>query len=119
MEYVITTERPFHEIEAVATAALERQGFVIQRTFSLHSATAASSLNASPGFSVFLLYWNDARLQPVGSVTLYQRGRWTVISPQLTSPADGDMDADLLAALMLGGLEFCLGLGGDEQARHA
>jgi hypothetical protein len=35
MEYVIMTDRPFDEIEALTIDALEQLGLVVQRTFSL------------------------------------------------------------------------------------
>jgi hypothetical protein len=43
MEYVVTSGRSFEEVEALTVAALERQGIVVQQTFSLHSAVEGSS----------------------------------------------------------------------------
>jgi hypothetical protein len=48
-------------------------------------------------------------------LTIYQRGGRTVINPVLTSQADVDLDADLVAALTLSGLEFCVDVTGNEK----
>ena len=115
MEYVITTERPFPEIEILAVGALERHGFVVRRTFSLHSATRAARANGSPGYSVFMIYGTGASQQSQGLLTIYQRGGHTVINPVLSSPADADLDAELVAAFTLSGLEFCVDVTGTEK----
>ena len=129
MEYLVTANRPFEEIEALTMGALERQGLVVQRTFSLRSAVGTAGGNASalegagsgPGYSVLMLYAAGTPRRPLGLVTLYERGPWTVIYPVLTpldngrppSPLDSgratsaDLDAELVAALALSGLEFC------------
>lgn len=114
MEYVITTDRPFPEIENLAVKALEEHGFAVQQTFSLHSATRPQSTNGNPGYSVFMLYQNDTFRRPVGSVTVYQRSGRIVIQPVLTLPADRDIDADLVAALVQAGLDFCVEVTGSE-----
>lgn len=130
MEYVITVDRPFEEIEALTTAALEQQGLVVQRTFSLRSALVAERGNtgtlrgsgSGPGYSVLMLYATGTPRRPLGLLTLYERGRQIVINPILTpldngqpaSPvekgkaASGDADAELVATLVLSGLEFCV-----------
>lgn len=129
MEYLVTANRPFEEIEALTITALERQGLVVQRTFSLRSALGAAGGNAgtlkgtgsSPGYSVLMLYASGTPRRPLGLITLYERGRRTVINPVLTplengrpaSPMDSrktasaDLHAKLVAALELSGLEFC------------
>ena len=130
MEYVITANRTFEEIEALTTDALEKQGLVVQRTFSLRSAvgTAEGSTStpkrtgSSPGYSVLMLYASGTRKRPLGLLTLYERGRRTVINPVLTPVENGrpaspigkgqstpsDADAELIAALVLSGLEYCV-----------
>lgn len=129
MEYLVTANRPFEEIEALTITALERQGLVVQRTFSLRSALGAAGGNAgtlkgtgsSPGYSVLMLYASGTPRRPLGLITLYERGRRTVINPVLTpmgngrpaSPIDSgktasaDLVAKVVAALVLSGLEFC------------
>ena len=119
MEYVITASRPFGEIEAKTIGALEQRGFVVRRTFSLHSATGGddSSPGRRPGYSVLMLYAAGAQRQPLGLVMLYQQGKQTVINPVLTAPSASqaepapgseDADAELIAALVLAGLDLCL-----------
>jgi hypothetical protein len=115
MKYVITTERPFPEIEILAIGALERLGIVVKRTFSLHSATRTESASRNPGYSVFMIYGTGASQQSRGLLTIYQRGGRTVINPVLTSQADVDLDADLVAALTVSGLEFCVDVTGNEK----
>jgi hypothetical protein len=57
MECVVTANLPFGEIEARTIDALERQGFHVQRTFSLHSALGArSEQRACPGYSILLVH---------------------------------------------------------------
>ena len=129
MGYLVTANRPFEEIEALTTDALERQGLVVQRTFSLRSAVGTAGGNAStlegtgssPGYSVLMLYASGTPRRPLGLITLYEREGRTVINPVLTplengqhaSPIDkgrtasADLDAELVAALALSGLEFC------------
>jgi hypothetical protein len=108
MEYVITAERPFEEIETLTRGALERHGFTVQRTFSLQSATGAASGQEQPAYSVFLLCRSDAERQPVGVLTLYRRDAQTVIKPVLSLLADADAEAELVGALVLGDLEMCI-----------
>jgi hypothetical protein len=115
MEYVITSEQPFEEIEMLTVCALKRHGFVVQRTFSLHSATKAVTSSENPGYSVFMIYRTGVGQKPIGLITLYQRSGQTVINPVLTSPMGGDVDADLVAALVLGGLEFCVDAAGHDR----
>ena len=114
MEYVITTARPLEEIETLTKGALERHGFSVQRTFSLHSATGAASGQGQPGYTVFLLYGPGAEQQPLGLLTLYRRGQQTVISPTLSPMADADVDANLVGALVLADLEVCVDTVGAE-----
>jgi hypothetical protein len=119
MEYVVTANRPFEEIETQAISALEQQGFGVQRSFSLHSAagTGGSAGVASPGYSVLLLYTPGTERQLLGLVTLYERQGRTVIGSRLTAQAEKqretsrgseDLEADLVAALLLGGLDLCV-----------
>lgn len=132
MEYVITTDQPFEEIEAVTVEALERQGWVVQRTFSLSSAVGAGGRDSgsskgtagNPGYSVLMLYGLGVRRRPLGLITLYQRGGQTVIRALPTpvenrrplsvdahdsiTDQDADANAELVAALVLSGMEFCV-----------
>jgi hypothetical protein len=111
MEYVITANRSFEEIETQTIEALERWGFVVQRTFSLRSAIRAEigGTAEKPGYSVLMLHASNTQRRPLGLVTLYERGERTVISALPASPDGTDENADLVAALVLGGLEFCVG----------
>jgi YHS domain-containing protein len=128
MEYVITSNRPFEETEALLTAALEQQGLSVQRTFSLHSAVEAAAegvgntenTGGAPAYSVLMLYAPGIQNQPQGLLGLYQRGGHTVINPILTPTEGGwpssstvesqstavDADDALVSALVLSGLEF-------------
>ena len=108
MEYVISIEQPFEEIEALIKGALERHGFTVQRTFDLQSATGAVSEQERLGYSVFLLRRSDADHQPLGLLVLYRRGAQTVISPMLSLRSDADLEAELVGALVLGDLEMCV-----------
>ena len=111
--------RPFEEIEAQTIGVLKRQGFVVQRTFSLSSAMGAgrNSTDGNPGYSVLLLYAAGTRRQPLGLVTLYEWQGRTVIHSLLTplvegsrpSPADEDVEAELAAALTFLRLDFTVG----------
>lgn len=114
MEYVITTERPFDEIEALARGALERHGLRLEQTFSLRSATGAVRGQAEAAYSIFVLYAPGADGRPLGLLSLYRRGGQTVINPALSVREDGDLDADLVGALLLGDLEVCVGSVGAE-----
>ena len=110
MEYMITANRPFAEIEAETVAALERRGVVVRRTFSLRVATgvASSDSGGTPGYSILMLYAPSGQPHPLGLVTLYERGGRTVIKPVLTSLASQDANAELVTALIMGGLDFCM-----------
>jgi hypothetical protein len=133
MEYVITTNQPFEAIEALATEALEQQGFEVECTFSLHSVAGVGrgSLKTGPGYSVLMIYAPGIEHQPLGLVTIYERGEQTVIRPMLKLPTskqsppevgDGGADAELVAALALGGLDFRASIGyigpGDDSSRR-
>ena len=72
------------------------------------STTAAEGAGSNPGYSVLMLHTSGVQRHPLGLLTLYQRGGWTVIKPVLAQPAGKDMDADLVAALLLSGLELCV-----------
>jgi hypothetical protein len=140
MEYVITTEQPFEEVESRMVEALQQQGWVVHRTFSLRSAVGAArsgertlsaqqdgaATEAGPGYSVLMLYASGAQRRSLGLLTLYQLQRRTVITfvPHLpdgegtemdalsvptTQPA-ANMDAELVVALALSGLDFCVGV---------
>ncbi len=118
MEYVVTTNRPFQAVEAQAIGALERHGFLVQRTFSLHSAARPEreGIGGNPGYSVLMLYGHGEQYQPLALVTLYEWQGQTVIeslSPSLMARQQlaldpMDVEAELAAALSLGGLEFCV-----------
>ena len=110
MQYLITAERSFGEIEAQTIAVLEQLGFVVQRTFSLESATRSSGggLYASPGYSVLMLYESGYLREPLGLVTLYEQDGQTVIHPLFTLPAGGDVEAEMVAALGQSGVDFCV-----------
>ncbi len=110
MEYEIMADRPFAEIELQTVDALERRGFVVRRTFSLRSATGAAGgiPDVSPEFSILMLYASRDEPRPLGVVTLYERGGRMVIKPALTVPMNQDGNAELVTALILGGLEFCI-----------
>lgn len=130
MEYVITTERSFEEIETQTQRALEKQGYVVRRTFSLHSAVGTVGRDTetfagpgeSPGYSVLMLYASDGTKRPLGVITFYERKGRTVINPVFTpaeigrpaSPvgkdeaASVDVDAEFAVALMQSGLEYCV-----------
>jgi YHS domain-containing protein len=137
MEYIVRTCLPFDEIEAQTVEALERQGLTVQRTFSLHSAVGpkeemgastshdhSAALGGKPGYSVLMLYAAGTLRQPLGLITLYERGDRIVINPVLT-PLDNwllssaevgkaptrrgpDAEAELVAALIRGGLDLRL-----------
>lgn len=110
MEYVITADRPFEEIEVLAIEALEQRGFYVQRTFSLRSAAGAGLGidSGGPGYSVLMLYASGDQPRPLGLVTLYEREGRTVFKPVLTSPTSHDAHAELVTALSLGGLDLCV-----------
>ena len=88
MDYVITANLPFEEIEAHTIAALEERGFFVQRSFSLLSAMKDAPELGRPGtgYSVLMLYLAQAKNQSVGLVTLHQQDRKTVIRPVVTHP---------------------------------
>jgi hypothetical protein len=119
MEYVITADRPFHEIEAQTTGALEQRGFVVQCTFSLASIVTAGldGNSGGPGYTVLLLYKPGVQLCPVGQVILYEQRGQRVLKSMLRSPAangaggtsgTADVEAELAVALSLAGLDFCV-----------
>jgi YHS domain-containing protein len=97
-EYVVKSDWPFEEIEARAMGVLEQHGFMVQRTFSLLSATASGTPGAGRGlgYSVLMVYGSGAR------------GGQTVIHPLFTSPVAADVEAEVVAALTQGGLAFCM-----------
>jgi len=97
---------------------LEQQGLVVKRTFSLHSAAGGDVdlKEGKPGYSVLMLYAAEADCPPLGLITLYEReGRIVIQTTAATSagqpPPAADAEAELAAALMVGGLELC-GWGG-------
>lgn len=119
MEYVITADRPFQQIEAQTIDALEQGGFLVHRTFSLGSVETASDGGKlqSPGYTVLMLYRSTPQPHPLGLVTLYERCGQTVLEALLTSYAASevqghsgaqDVEAELAVALSLGGLDFCV-----------
>ena len=115
MEYVITSERPFEEIEALTRDALERHGFSVQGTFNLQSATGLAGVQEQPGYSVYLLGRCDADRQPLGMLVLYRRGAQTVIQPMVSPAGDADLAAELVGTLVVGDLEMCIGAAGSEK----
>ena len=115
MEYLIQNAQPFEEVEAQAIGALQQEGFVVQRTFSLRSATASDrgAAEANPGYSVLMLYESGEPQQLLGLVTLYERAGQTVIQPQLMAARFRDAEAEILVALGQGGLDLCVDANGN------
>jgi len=108
MEYLIAAGRPFQEIEARTISALQREGFTVQRTFSLDSVTTVAGDDLYPGFSVLMLYAERAPQQPLGLLTLYeQQAGQMVLRATLRSPVQ-DTEAELVVALNRSGLDFCV-----------
>jgi hypothetical protein len=109
VEYVFRNELSFEEIEHQTIDALERGGFVVQRTFSLRSATgvAGTRSGGEPGYSVLMLYAPGADRQALGSITLHEQARRLVLEVLPASPT-ADLEALLVAALSLAGLDFCV-----------
>jgi hypothetical protein len=129
MEYVIRANRTFEEIEAQTIDALERHGFGVQRTFSLRSATrsGAGLTSGDPAYTVLMLYSSAPPGRPLGLVLLYQRAGCTVLRSMLASSAvphaealseGDDVGADLVAALVGGGLDFCVDAAVHDAAVH-
>jgi hypothetical protein len=125
MEYVITTDGPFQEIEARTIEALQRGGFVVQRTFRFAPAAPDGDSDGdghgysrqNPGYTVLMLHRAGPQQHPLGMVTLYGRDGQAVLKLLLPSPATGeggqpgeiqDVEAELAVALSLGGLDFCV-----------
>jgi hypothetical protein len=119
MEYVITADRPFQQIEAQTIHALEQGGFLVHRTFSLGSVETADDGGKlqSPGYTVLMLYRSTPQPHPLGLVTIYERCGQTVLEALLTSYAASevqghlwaqDVEAELAVALSLGGIDFCV-----------
>ncbi|MCL7453501.1 MAG: hypothetical protein M8467_10690 [Anaerolineae bacterium] len=136
MEYVVRSGDSFEQIEMRVIDTLQRQGFVVRQSFSLLSATRSVSglsveeraADGPPGFSVLWLYGPGASRQPHSLVTLYQRRGHTLFravpSPMTRLPLAGiqataDLEAELVATLVLDGLDVCLGLGGDRRCVDA
>lgn len=130
MEYLISSDRPFHEIEARTLEALQQAGFLVQRTFRLAPAAVDEDGDSPgdgrlyPGYSVLMLHRSGPPQSPVGLVTLYERGEQVALKALLASPVTGetwqpceiqDVEAELAVALSLGGLDFCvLAAGGSD-----
>jgi hypothetical protein len=110
MEYRIMADKPFQEIETQTLQALQCQGFIVRRTFSLNSATAETSDDARPGLSVLMLYGDGLARQPLGVLSLYGQAGQIVLKAMLSSPTP-DTEAELVAALTLTGLDFCVHTG--------
>lgn len=125
MEYVITSDLSFEEIEAKTMAVLEQRGFVVQRTFSLLSAIKGTpdSANSGPGYSVIMIHHAGDQYRHVGLITLYERDHRTVLTAMKTYPAEElswpaavTANAEkalffppgIVSALVAGGLEFCV-----------
>lgn len=110
MEYVITNQQPFDEVEGQAIRALEQQGFIVQRTFSLHSATASGRDRgqAGPGYSVLMLYAPGQGQRALGLITLYEGAGRTMLQPQLATMSSRDTEAEILGVLVRGGLDVCI-----------
>lgn len=129
MEYVITADRPFQEIESQTIDALEQRGFVVQRTFSLGSAMADRDRGNQPdaGYTVLMLYRPGPQPHPLGLVTLYGQSGKTVLKSLLTETITSkagqpsgmeDVEAELAVALSVGGLDFCVQTDGREDCIH-
>jgi hypothetical protein len=109
MDYVITSDQPFDQIESQAIEALEHQGFRVQRTFSLRSAARATEdSGGSPGYSVLLLHAAGPQRQPMGSLHLLEQGERFVLRPDLTVADGADTYAAAIAALVSAGLNICV-----------
>jgi hypothetical protein len=106
MVYVIRADWPFQEIEAQIIEALERREFVVRCTFRLAPVSGHGGGEAR-GYSVIQLYESGTPLRPLGQVTLQERGRDVVLASLPASPTQ-DFEADLVVALSLGGLDFCV-----------
>ena len=109
IDYVITSDRRFDQIEAQTLDALEKQGFSVQRTFSLRSAAGAKGNNAtsSPGYSVLMLHTAGIQRQPLGHLHLFEQEGRIVIRPDLTAVDHVLTGAALVIALVLCGLDLC------------
>ncbi len=109
MEYMLAADQPFQEIESQTVSALERGGFVVRRTFSLGSATGAGRDRnpGNPDYAVLMLYASGDQLRFLGLVTLHEREGRIVLRSLPGSPSR-DGEADLVAALTLGDLDFCV-----------
>ena len=108
MDYVITSNQPFDEIESQAIEALEQQGFSVQRTFSLRSAARATEDSGrSPGYSVLLVHAAGRQWQPLGSLHLLEQGERFVLRPDLALADNDDTRATVIIALVLAGLDIC------------
>jgi hypothetical protein len=106
MVYVIRADRPFQQIEAQTIEALERRGFEVRCTFRL-APIRGNGGGEALGYSVFLLYESGAPSRPLGRVTLQERGRDVVLAT-LPASQTQDFEADLVVALSLGDLDFCV-----------
>jgi hypothetical protein len=126
MEYLIRSGEPFEQLEARVVGALGRNDVSVHRSFSLQSATQGEhgsgpdAGDGPPGFSILWLYTCGAHRRPLALVTLYQRQGRTILrampaaagGPHRGAPETADLEADLVAALVLDGLEICVGLDG-------
>jgi hypothetical protein len=112
MVYLIQADRPFHEIEAQTTEALERRGYLVRCAFCFAMVRGRSGGEAL-GYSVLLLYAPGAPSRPLGRVTLKERGRAVVLYPIPASQIE-DFEANLVVAPSLGGLEFCVSFSNGE-----
>jgi len=111
MEYLISADGPFHQIEDQTIKALHGQGFVVQRTFSLDSATAGVNGSRQPGFSVLMLYADSDLERPLGALTLHGQAGQVLLRAMLGSSAP-DTEAELVVALILAKLDFCVNTAG-------
>jgi hypothetical protein len=122
MEYVITDALPFDDVEALATAALEQEGWSVQRTFSLSSAVGVDPRQAedgNPNYSVLMLFVPGDSPRPLGLLTLLEQEGQVRLRLLHTGRTEGhwavtDAEAGLVAALARTGVGFCVSAAGGE-----
>jgi hypothetical protein len=125
MEYLISSKGSFREIETRTVEAFQRAGLLVQRTFCFSPPTPGGDRQQGglgesredPGYTVLMLYRAEPPQSPLGLVSLYGRGGQVVLKSQMAAPETGeaghagesqDLEAELAAALSLGGLDLCV-----------
>ena len=125
MEYLINSKGSFREIETRTVEAFQRAGLLVQRTFCFSPPVSSGDSQqggtgdsrGDPGYTVLMLYRAEPPQSPLGLVSLYGRDGQVVLKSQLAAPETGqaeragegqDLEAELAAALSLGGLDLCV-----------